>query len=230
MECYIVTILILSLIVISYINHRKNIKLLCTVSSLNRGTRAERRLIIKMLKMGVHPKTIFHDLYLQKKNGDFSQIDIVVAIPQGLLSIEIKDYSGWLFGNEKQLYWTQILNYGKEKYRFYNPIMQNAGHIKTLREQSKQLANLPIFNIVLFAGNCTLKNVNYWTENTFVGYTGDISHVLKKIKELCIAPYSDKREVARLLRQAVKNGENQEIVINHINSVQRRTIYSHNKL
>jgi hypothetical protein len=230
MECYIVTILILSLIVISYINHRKNIKLLCTVSSLNRGTRAERRLIIKMLKMGVHPKTIFHDLYLQKKNGDFSQIDIVVAIPQGLLSIEIKDYSGWLFGNEKQLYWTQILNYGKEKYRFYNPIMQNAGHIKTLREQSKQLANLPIFNIVLFAGNCTLKNVNYWTENTFVGYTGDISHVLKKIKELCIAPYSDKREVARLLRQAVKNGENQEIVINHINSVQRRTINSHNKL
>ena len=230
MECYIVTILILSLIVISYINHRKNIKLLCTVSSLNRGTRAERRLIIKMLKMGVHPKTIFHDLYLQKKNGDFSQIDIVVAIPQGLLSIEIKDYSGWLFGNEKQLYWTQILNYGKEKYRFYNPIMQNAGHIKTLKEQSKQLANLPIFNIVLFAGNCTLKNVNYWTENTFVGYTGDISHVLKKIKELCIAPYSDKREVARLLRQAVKNGENQEIVINHINSVQRRTISSHNKL
>lgn len=230
MECYIVTILILSLIVISYINHRKNIKLLCTVSSLNRGTRAERRLIIKMLKMGVHPKTIFHDLYLQKKNGDFSQIDIVVAIPQGLLSIEIKDYSGWLFGNEKQLYWTQILNYGKEKYRFYNPIMQNAGHIKTLREQSKQLANLPIFNIVLFAGNCTLKIVNYWTENTFVGYTGDISHVLKKIKELCIAPYSDKREVARLLRQAVKNGENQEIVINHINSVQRRTISSHNKL
>lgn len=230
MECYIVTILILSLIVISYINHRKNIKLLCTVSSLNRGTRAERRLIIKMLKMGVHPKTIFHDLYLQKKNGDFSQIDIVVAIPQGLLSIEIKDYSGWLFGNEKQLYWTQILNYGKEKYRFYNPIMQNAGHIKTLREQSKQLANLPIFNIVLFAGNCTLKNVNYWTENTFVGYTGDISHVLKKIKELCIAPYSDKREVARLLRQAVKNGENQEIVINHINSVQRKTISSHNKL
>ncbi len=230
MECYIVTILILSLIVISYINHRKNIKLLCTVSSLNRGTRAERRLIIRMLKMGVHPKTIFHDLYLQKKNGDFSQIDIVVAIPQGLLSIEIKDYSGWLFGNEKQLYWTQILNYGKEKYRFYNPIMQNAGHIKTLREQSKQLANLPIFNIVLFAGNCTLKNVNYWTENTFVGYTGDISHVLKKIKELCIAPYSDKREVARLLRQAVKNGENQEIVINHINSVQRRTISSHNKL
>jgi hypothetical protein len=111
-------------------------KLLCSVSSPDRGTRAERRLVIKMLEKGVHPKAIFHDLYLQKKNGEFSQIDIVVATPQGLLAIEVKDYGGWLFGDEKQKYWTQILNYGKEKYRFYNPIMQNAGHIKALREQS----------------------------------------------------------------------------------------------
>jgi len=129
-------ILVLGCIVISYLIHRKNMKLLCSVSSPDRGTRAERRLVIKMLEKGVHPKAIFHDLYLQKKNGEFSQIDIVVATPQGLLAIEVKDYGGWLFGDEKQKYWTQILNYGKEKYRFYNPIMQNAGHIKALREQS----------------------------------------------------------------------------------------------
>ena len=129
---YIVVILILGCIVISYLHHRQNMKLLCSVSSPYRGTRAERRLVIRMLRRGVHPNVIFHDLYLQKRNGEFSQIDIVVAIPQGLLAIEVKDYSGWLFGNEKQRYWTQVLNYGKEKYRFYNPIMQNAGHIKAL--------------------------------------------------------------------------------------------------
>lgn len=110
-------------------------KLLRSVSSPNRGTGAERRLVIRMLRRGVHPKAIFHDLYLQKRNGEFAQIDIVVATPQGLLAIEVKDYSGWLFGNEKQRYWTQVLNYGKEKYRFYNPIMQNAGHIKALRRE-----------------------------------------------------------------------------------------------
>lgn len=167
-------------IVISYLHHQQNMKLLRSVSSPNRGTGAERRLVIRMLRWGVHPKAIFHDLYLQKRNGEFSQIDIVVATPQGLLAIEVKDYSGWLFGNEKQRYWTQVLNYGKEKYRFYNPIMQNAGHIKALQEQSEQFAHLPIFNVVLFAGNCTLKNVNYWADNTFVGYTSNISYVLKK--------------------------------------------------
>lgn len=130
----IIVILILASIVILYLYHRQNMKLLRSVSSPDRGTRAERRLIIRMLRRGVHPKAIFHDLYLQKRNDDFSQIDIVVAIPQGLLAIEVKDYSGWLFGNEKQRYWTQVLNYGKETYRFYNPIMQNAGHIKVLQE------------------------------------------------------------------------------------------------
>lgn len=125
----------------------------------DRGTRAERRLVISMLRWGVHPKAIFHDLYLQKRNGEFSQIDIMVATPQGLLAIEVKDYSGWLFGNEKQRYWTQVLNYGKEKYRFYNPIMQNAGHIKALREQSEQFAHLPIFNVVLFAGKILFQRV-----------------------------------------------------------------------
>lgn len=221
---YIAIILILGCVVISYLYHRQNMKLLHSVSSPNRGTGAERRLVIRMLRLGVHPKAIFHDLYLQKRNGEFSQIDIVVATPQGLLAIEVKDYSGWLFGNEKQRYWTQVLNYGKEKYRFYNPIMQNAGHIKALREQSAQFAHLPIFNVVLFAGNCTLKNVNYWTDNTFVGYTSNISYVLKKMSEFRLAQYTDEREVVRVLRKAVENGDNSDIIARHMASVQRKVI------
>lgn len=221
---YVVVILILGCIVILYLYHRQNMKLLRSVSSPERGAKAERRLVVKMLRKGVHPKAIFHDLYLQKRNGEFSQIDIVVATPQGLLAIEVKDYSGWLFGNEKQQYWTQVLNYGKEKYRFYNPIMQNAGHIKALREQSEQFAHLPIFNVVLFAGNCTLKNVNYWADNTFVGYISNISYVLETVSELCLAGYTDKREVVRLLHQAVENGNNPDIVTSHQASVKRKSI------
>ena len=219
---YIFVIAILAYVAITYLHHRRNMQLLRSVSSPKRGTRAERNLVIKMLRKGIHPKAIFHDLYLQKKNGEYSQIDIVVATPQGLLAIEVKDYSGWLFGNEKQRYWTQVLNYGKEKYRFYNPIMQNAGHIKALREQSEQFANLPIFNVVLFAGHCTLKNISYCVDNAFVGYTKDISHVLKTMNDLKLAPYTDKREVARLLCQAVENGRNPNIVASHITSVQRK--------
>lgn len=221
---YIIIILILGCIVIPILHYLRNIKLLYSVSSLKRGTKAERKLVVRMLRKGVRPDAIFHDLYLQKRNGEFSQIDIVVATPQGLLAIEVKDYSGWLFGNEKQQYWTKVLNYGKEKYRFYNPIMQNAGHIKALREQSEQLAHLPIFNVVLFAGNCTLKNVNYWAYNTFVGYANNINYVLKKIKKFPLAQYTDTKGVVRLLSQAVENGNNPEIIARHLDFVRRNCV------
>lgn len=114
---YLLLSLIIAVAIVSYLSHRRDMKLLCSVSSPTRGTKAERKLIIKMLKKGVHPKAIFHDLYVKKKSGGYSQIDLVVATPQGLVAIEVKDYSGWLFGSERQRYWTQILNYGKEKYR-----------------------------------------------------------------------------------------------------------------
>lgn len=213
---YILLFILIVIAVVSYLIHKKNMELLRMVSSPDRGTYSERRLIIKMLRKGVHPKAIFHDLYVKRKNGQYSQIDLVVATPQGLLAIEVKDYSGWIFGSERQKYWTQILNYGKEKYRFYNPIMQNEGHIKALREQSEQFSVLPIYNIVLFAGDCTLKDISYISENRYVGYTSEIMQVIKTVKGFCDAGYTDKREVARVLNKAVRDGENPEIVSNHL--------------
>lgn len=213
---YILLLIVIVIAVVSYLIHKKNMKLLRMVSSPERGTYSERKLIIKMLRKGVHPKAIFHDLYLQKKNGQYSQIDLVVATPQGLLAIEVKDYSGWIFGSERQRYWTQVLNYGKEKYRFYNPIMQNKGHIKALREQSEQFSVLPIYNIVLFAGDCTLKDISYISDNMYVGYTSDIMNILDTVKGFGDAGYTDKREVAHVLNMAVRNGDNPEIVSNHL--------------
>lgn len=213
---YILLFIFVVGVVVSFLVHKKNMELLCTVSSPDRGTRAERILIIKMLRNGIHPKAIFHDLYVQRKNGFYSQIDLVVATPQGLVVIEVKDYSGWIFGNERQKYWTQLLNFGKEKYRFYNPILQNEGHIKALREQSEQFSVLPIYNVVLFSGNCTLKNVSYQRVNEYVGYTSNVMYVLNTVKGLDNAKYTDKREVARVLNQAVSNGENPEIISKHL--------------
>lgn len=202
---------------------RRDRRLLCSVSSLGRGTKAERKLIVRLRKEGVHPAAIFHDLYVRKGNGEYSQIDIVVACPQGLIVIEVKDYSGWLFGRENQVYWTQVLNYGKEKYRFYNPLMQNAGHIKALRKQSAQFSRLPIFNVVLFAGTCVLKNIRYDGSEAFVGYVSDIKYVLRFVASLPYAEYSDKKEIAHILHVAVRNGNDERIVADHIDSVREKS-------
>ena len=66
---YLLLSLIIAVAIVSYLSHRRDMKLLCSVSSPTRGTKAERKLIIKMLKKGVHPKAILHDLYVKKKSG-----------------------------------------------------------------------------------------------------------------------------------------------------------------
>lgn len=73
---YLLLFLIIAVAIVSYLSHRRDMKLLCSVSSPTRGTKAERKLIIKMLKKGVHPKAIFHDLYVKKRVGDIPKLTL----------------------------------------------------------------------------------------------------------------------------------------------------------
>ena len=74
-------------------------KLLRTVTKSNRGTWAERDLVLRLLKHGIPSQNIFQDLYIRKYNGNFSQIDLVAITKIGIIVFEVKDYKGWIFGN-----------------------------------------------------------------------------------------------------------------------------------
>ncbi len=210
----------LLVVIIPLIRKFRDGKLIKTVTSLNRGTKSERDLILHLLKHGIPAQTIFHDLYIEKKNGKFSQIDIVVATKEGIIVFEVKDYSGWIYGNGNYSHWTQVLAYGKKKYRFYNPIKQNINHIKNLKTQLKQFESIPFYSIIVFYGDCKLKEINYVPEGTFLVKPSRIFEVLRLIKKNNeIAPYTNKHEVLRVLQQAVLNGENLNIQEKHIEDI-----------
>lgn len=60
---------------------------------------------------------------------------MILIHESGIYVFESKNYGGWIFGDERQHYWTQTLPLGRgrsQKNRFYNPIRQNKGHIKWL--------------------------------------------------------------------------------------------------
>ncbi len=195
-------------------------KLLETVTIRNRGTKTERDLVLKLLKHGIPANTIFHDLYLKKQDGGFSQLDLVVATRVGVIVFEVKDYSGWIFGTSHQHQWTQVLAFGKQKYRFYNPIMQNSRHVINLKKQLKQFETIPFYSIVVFYGNCVLKNISFVPEGTFLVKSNNILEVFNKIMSNNeLAGYTDKHEVVRILKEAVKNGEDKEIQTQHIRNV-----------
>lgn len=193
-------------------------KLLETVTKINRGTKTERNLVIKLLKSGISPKAIFHDLYIKKNNGTFSQIDLVVPTKAGVIVFEVKDLKGWIFGTGFKPQWTQVLAYGKVKNRFYNPIIQNKKHI----EELKKLLNsedVPFYSIIVFYGDSELKDINFVPENTFLVKPKRLNSVLKIINSNSPASYKDKHEIIKKLNNAVKNGENTEIQKKHIENI-----------
>lgn len=195
-------------------------KILAPVTNSNRGTKTERDLVSKLLKHGIPAQTIFHDLYVKKNSGDFSQIDLVVVTKVGVIVFEIKDYSGWIYGNGNYSQWTQVLAFGKNKYKFYNPIMQNNKHIIDLKKQLKQFDNIPFFSIVVFYGDCVLKDVSFVPNGTFLVKPKRVLDVMKLITEKNeTAPYTNKADVVNVLKKAVQNGENVEAQMQHIENI-----------
>ena len=84
---------------------------------------------------------ILKNVYIPKKDGDTTEIDLLFITEKGIFVIESKNYSGYIFGDGKTAKWTTTLFAGRnirgqkqvEKHQFYNPIWQNYNHIKYLR-------------------------------------------------------------------------------------------------
>lgn len=199
---------------------KRKLELISSVTSLDRGTTSERDLIYRLLKSDIPPTTIFHDLLFDKGNGEYSQIDVVVPTKVGILVFEVKDYNGWIFGNGGHDQWTQVMGYGRERYRFYNPIRQNNSHIHYLRKSLNLSNNIPIFSIIVFDGNSTLKELNYIPKNTYVIKPYRVKDVITNIlNNNPEAPFIDKWEIIRLLKEAVERGDSKYATQQHIQNI-----------
>ena len=218
----IISIVIVFLVIssISESNRREREReLISSVTSLNRGTSSEKSLILQLLKSGIPPVTIYHDLIIKKDNDKFSQIDLVLVTSEGIIVFEVKNYSGWIFGSGNNTNWTQVLSYGKRKYKFYNPIKQNNNHISELRKTLKQFENIPFFSVIVFFGDCELKEINYVPKGTYLVKSHRVFEVLNLIKDEDYTQYTNKREVVDKLKELVSLGENTDYQKQHIENI-----------
>ena len=74
---------------------------------------------------------ILNNVYIPIGNGKTTEIDSIMVHKKGIFVFESKNYGGWIFGGIDQKNWTQCFP-NREKYKFYNPIMQNRTHINAL--------------------------------------------------------------------------------------------------
>jgi hypothetical protein len=83
-----------------------------------------------------------------------TEIDEVLVTPAGVFVVEKKDFGAWIYGNEKDEYWTAAYR-NREKHRFQNPIRQNYRHLKALQDFLK-LPRSSLTPIVVFSSRSRL--------------------------------------------------------------------------
>ena len=212
--------LLVSLIVYSIYQTIRDIQLLRTVTQLNRGTRSERNLILQLLKEGFSSNDIFHDLYIKKRDGTYSQVDIVVLTEVGVVVVEVKDFSGWIFGFGNNVKWVHFL--GKMKYSFYNPIFQNEGHIRTIKNQLFEYGNIPFYSLIIFYGKCEIKKVSDIPIDTMIIKSKSSIKTFNTILQNNDSSSSyNLYELREILNNGVCNGRIKEIKSQHIQDIKK---------
>lgn len=120
---------------------------------------------LKLVQLFGRKGKVLRNVYLPKDNGETSELDVIFITQKGIFIFESKNYSGWIFGDEKGKYWTAMLP-NKQKNQFYNPIMQNKTHLKWMRSFVGD--EIPLFSIIAFSERCELKKVTVYSEDVKV--------------------------------------------------------------
>ncbi len=119
---------------------------------------------------------LLFNLYIPKGRTKTTEIDVLLISSKGLFVLESKNYNGWIFGNETQKNWTQVIY--DYKGQFYNPIMQNRSHISHLKNL---IGNVPTQSIIVFSDECTLKDITINSKDVNVVNRYELQSVLMQI-------------------------------------------------
>jgi len=145
---------------------------------------------------------VINDLTI-KSNNRSSQIDHIVICPFGIVVIETKNYTGWIFGNEFSTNWTQVIY--KEKFKHYNPIRQNRGHINALKYHLPRYSHIPYYSIIVLAGSCEFKTFD--EVKTPVVYPNDLYETIINLEGKQVLSWKDIVDINNTLNRISLGGE-----------------------
>ena len=126
-------------------------------ATLDKGNFGE-YLTFRILEQLPGDHRLLTNIYLTKADGSTTEVDLALINSKGIFVFESKNYSGWIFGDEKSKNWTQSLKGGK-KNKFLNPIWQNKGHLSALSSHTLDLGDPTLFSYIVFSERCELKKV-----------------------------------------------------------------------
>ncbi|AUD65815.1 hypothetical protein BK011_09000 [Tenericutes bacterium MZ-XQ] len=140
----------------------------------NKGNYGEFVLYRKVIRI-FKKEYVLTNIYLEGKNTDTTEIDVLAISTKGIYVFEMKNYAGYIYGSEKDTHWTQVLNL-RTKHKFYNPIRQNYAHTKAL-EKYLGVHEESIIPMVVFSNGSKLKKINVQRETMVLELSDSIKHL-----------------------------------------------------
>lgn len=164
------------------------------------------------------------NVYIPKEDGGTSEIDVLMISKKGIFVFESKNYSGWIFGDEKRKDWYQTLPSGRgksHKEHFYNPIMQNRSHIKHLKALVGE--QIVMHSIIVFSERCTLKNVVVNSNDIQVINRNEVTYVVSNVCKKVTEDVLKEEDITNLYNQLYPYTQNDETVkMQHIADIKNK--------
>lgn len=113
-----------------------------------KGRRGERVVAKELKSLRRRDYVVLNDILLPASQGRTSQIDHIVVSTRGIFVVETKSLAGRIVGSEHSQYWTQ--HFSSQSRQIYNPLLQNAAHIRVLRRLLKDIDPGLFISVVVF--------------------------------------------------------------------------------
>lgn len=187
---------ILILILIAFFLFRRFLR---SKSSIWKGRSGEKFVSRELNRLDLNYYKVLDDvMFFAKGDVPTTQIDHIVVSNCGIFCIETKAHKGWIFGNARQKFWTQVIFRRKE--RLYNPLWQNLKHVRVVESLVDPYSTeIPVVSLVIFvnAGRLQISNVS---EVDFVGYIDDAMEEIDSYVELYISD-AERDEIYEMFMQ-----------------------------
>lgn len=182
----------------------------------NKGNYGEFILYRKIVK-SFGKENVYTNVYLDNEKTDYTEIDVIALSEHGIYVFEMKNYSGLIYGSEKDEYWTQVLN-RFSKHKFYNPLRQNYAHTKAL-ERYLDLKIDDLIPVIVFSNRSKFNVLNVGVDRNIL-HINEVKRFINtnfktnelKLSEKSIKDFSVKLIERSNMPQEIKNRHIEQVV------------------
>lgn len=176
-----------------------------------KGNLGEIRQEIRLDRLDRDYYKTLNDIIIPSKKST-TQIDHLIISNYGIFVIENKNFIGNIYGRQNDKVWTQVI--ANQKNTFYNPVLQNYGHIKSLEEIIGKVGS--IYSIIVFGDKSILRKIEINNQEIKVINEGKLLETIKSFDKLVFTDNEVKSYYNKVLESMSKIHQDRTMHVKNI--------------